>query len=67
MPRAIGAFIWILQHREEQEDEIQGQREPAVSREQAANQDAAARWGIYASSYDAPAVTNLDASRRLMK
>lgn len=66
-PPAIGAFIWILRRGEQQEDEIQEQREPAERREMAANQDATARWGIYASSYDPPAVTNLDASQQLMK
>lgn len=35
-PPAIGGFIWILRRREEQEDEIQGQREPAERREMAA-------------------------------
>lgn len=40
-PRAVGGFIWILWRREEQEDEIQGQREPAERWEKAANQDAA--------------------------
>lgn len=31
------------------------------------NQEATVGWGIYASSYDAPAVKNLDSSQQLMK